>query len=314
MADIKARAGVPQDIPVLWVDNGDGTWAEKLSTSSSPPVDVRPASGTIAIQDTGSTTTTTGQNSATLITGTPTPLSFYTTAINGIGSIRIQITGTWTGTLQFEKSIDSGVTWTLGGAQVMSTTFIQAAVTAGGIFLTDAEGCTNFRVRATAAVTGTATVQITETQNLGAMKILNALRLTDNVTGSQATVRAGSSLAAATDTGLVVAVRDAITSTSTPASAATATLANVAGSASSVTLIALNTARLGASIVNDSTSILYIKYGSTASATSYNYILAGSVGGLGPTWEMPAMPRYTGIVTGIWASATGNARVNELTA
>lgn len=104
------------------------------------------------------------------------------------------------------------------------------------------------------------------------------------------------------------------TVTTTPVAAATATLANVAGSASSVTLIALNTARLGATIVNDSTAVLYIKYGSTASATSYNYVVAGSIGGVGVTWEMPASPRYTGIITGLWASATGNARTNELTA
>lgn len=104
-----------------------------------------------------------------------------------------------------------------------------------------------------------------------------------------------------------------VTSTATPA--ATSTLANVAGSASSVTLIALNTNRLGAVVVNDSTAILYIKFGSTASATSYTYMLAGSVGGVASVWEMPSWSaRYTGIITGIWASATGNARVTELTA
>lgn len=105
----------------------------------------------------------------------------------------------------------------------------------------------------------------------------------------------------------------ATTATITATPSATATLVNVASSASSVTLIALNTARLGASIVNDSTAVLYVKYGSSASATSYNYVLAGSVGGVGSTWEMPANPRYTGIITGIWASATGSARTNELT-
>ncbi len=122
---------------------------------------------------------------------------------------------------------------------------------------------------------------------------------------------------ASTLTGLLKNLKAALAGTlltsNTPAAAATATLANVAGSASSVTLIALNTSRLGASIVNDSTAILYIKYGSTASATSYNYILSGSVSGVGPVWEMPAYPRYTGIITGIWASAVGSARVNELT-
>lgn len=91
--------------------------------------------------------------------------------------------------------------------------------------------------------------------------------------------------------------------------ATTATLANVAGSASSVTLLALNTARLGVIIVNDSTAILYVKFGTAASATSFTYLLAA-----GDSLELVNGNRYTGIITGIWASATGNARVTELTA
>lgn len=97
-----------------------------------------------------------------------------------------------------------------------------------------------------------------------------------------------------------------------PVQAATATLANVAGSASSVTLQASNAARKGLVIVNDSTAILRIKFGATASATDYTYFLAGSVGGVPATLELPAMT-YTGRVDGIWASATGTARVTELT-
>lgn len=90
--------------------------------------------------------------------------------------------------------------------------------------------------------------------------------------------------------------------------AGTATLANVASSASSVTLLAANAARQGAVIMNDSTAILYIKFGATASATSFTYKLNG-----GETWESPPAPIYTGIITGIWASANGAARVTELT-
>lgn len=90
--------------------------------------------------------------------------------------------------------------------------------------------------------------------------------------------------------------------------AATATLANVSGSASSVTLQASNTARRGLVIVNDSTVNLYVKFGSTASATSFTYKLPP-----GATLELP-VPIYTGIVTGIWDSATGSARMTEITA
>lgn len=89
---------------------------------------------------------------------------------------------------------------------------------------------------------------------------------------------------------------------------ATATLANVAGSATSVTLQASNTARLGWLVYNDSTASLYVKFGTTASATSFTVFL-----GPGAYYELPR-PCYTGRIDGIWTAAAGNARVTELTA
>lgn len=86
----------------------------------------------------------------------------------------------------------------------------------------------------------------------------------------------------------------------------TATLSNVDASASSVTLLAANTARLGATIVNDSTVTLYVKFGATASTTSYTVKLIADA-----YYEVPF--GYYGIIDGIWASATGVARVTELT-
>ena len=99
--------------------------------------------------------------------------------------------------------------------------------------------------------------------------------------------------------------------TSRPLQAATATLSNVASSASSVTLLAANTGRLGVVIVNDSTAILYVKFGSTASTTSFTYQVAATMGTLDLT-DVPVV--YTGIITGIWATANGNARITELSA
>lgn|SRR3990167_10811725 len=88
---------------------------------------------------------------------------------------------------------------------------------------------------------------------------------------------------------------------------ATATLSNVSGSASSVTVLAANTSRKGVIIHNDSSAILYIKFGATASTSSFTYRLNPFA-----TYEMRA-PIYQGVIDGIWASATGNARVTELT-
>jgi hypothetical protein len=91
------------------------------------------------------------------------------------------------------------------------------------------------------------------------------------------------------------------------AKAATATLSNVNDSASSVTLLAANTARLGASVFNDSTSTLYLKLGTTASTTSYTAQLQPY-----DLYEVPG--GYTGVIDGIWsADASGAARVTELT-
>lgn len=92
-----------------------------------------------------------------------------------------------------------------------------------------------------------------------------------------------------------------------PNKVASATLANVAASASNVTLQASNTARKGWCVMNDSASAtLFIKFGATASATSYTVGLAP-----GGYYEMPSGVTYTGIIDGIWSAAIGAARVTE---
>lgn len=98
-----------------------------------------------------------------------------------------------------------------------------------------------------------------------------------------------------------------VTVTTKEVRSATGTQSNVASSASSVTILASNANRLGAAVYNDSTAILYLLLGSaTASATVYTVQI-----GQGGYYEVPF--NYTGQLTGIWASANGNARVTELT-
>ena len=90
--------------------------------------------------------------------------------------------------------------------------------------------------------------------------------------------------------------------------AATATLSNVATSNASAQLLASNAARKGAIIYNDSLVVMYVKFGTTASATSFTYYLVA-----GATLELPSSPVYTGRIDAILASSTGTARVTELT-
>lgn len=84
-----------------------------------------------------------------------------------------------------------------------------------------------------------------------------------------------------------------------------ATLANVAGSATSVNLFAATGRALGRAIFNDSAAVLYVKFGATASATSYTVQVPA-----GGYFEFP-QPPFAGGVDGIWSSATGNARLTS---
>ena len=88
--------------------------------------------------------------------------------------------------------------------------------------------------------------------------------------------------------------------------AATGTTTSVASSATNVTLLASNANRLGATIFNDSTQNLFVKFGATASSSSFAVKMTP-----GTYYEVPF--NYTGIIDGIWASANGNARITELT-
>jgi hypothetical protein len=87
---------------------------------------------------------------------------------------------------------------------------------------------------------------------------------------------------------------------------ATATHTSVAGSVTSVTLLASNASRRGATVYNDSNANLFVKFAATASSASFMVKLDAN-GYL----EVPF--GYTGIIDGIWNVANGDARVVEFT-
>lgn len=90
--------------------------------------------------------------------------------------------------------------------------------------------------------------------------------------------------------------------------AGTGTNTSVAASATSVTVLASNTNRLGATVQNDSAAaILYLLLGSTAASTTNHTVVLVA----GAYYEVPF--NYTGQLTGIWSAATGSCRVTELT-
>lgn len=245
------------------------------------------------------------------------------TDVSTYRSVSLQISGTYSGTITFQGSNDNS---TFASIQLLSTTGVTTSTGSTGLFY-GAITYRYFRVRMTSYSSGTATGVVEFYTNPISHALV--LQTTTSVTPGTAAANLGKAEDAAHasgDTGVfALSVRNDNAATTYAADqdyqpiatdknarviitrkAPTATLANVAGSASSVTLIAANADRLGATIFNDSTSALYVKFGSTASATSFVVKMQAN-----DYYEIPN--GYTGIITGIWDTATGNARTTELT-
>jgi len=104
-----------------------------------------------------------------------------------------------------------------------------------------------------------------------------------------------------------VAATQSGTWTVTNATYSTSTLSNVTAAASNTTLLASNASRRQAILYNDADTAVYVKFGTTASATSFSYKLLPA-----QTLELP-FPVYTGIIDGIWANTpTGAMRITEV--
>ena len=94
--------------------------------------------------------------------------------------------------------------------------------------------------------------------------------------------------------------------TVTTPTSSTSTPTTVASSTSSQTIAAANSNRKGLTIWNDSTATLYIDFDSACSTSDFAVKIAA-----GGYYEMPF--DYTGVISGIWSAANGNAFVRELT-
>lgn len=94
---------------------------------------------------------------------------------------------------------------------------------------------------------------------------------------------------------------------------ATPTSTNVSANAASVTLLASNAARLGATIYNNSDKVLHLSFSNPATTDNAVVDIAPETGGLtGGYYEIPF--KFTGTIYGIWeAGPIGKANITELT-
>jgi hypothetical protein len=246
-----------------------------------------------------------------LTSGVPTANSFVVVSSTvAMGTVGVQVTGTWTGTLIVQGTLDGSNWVTINGGYnfpggVLANSIASASV---GVFHFYGGPYASIRVTASAAVTGTAVVTVRISQAQLFTSVLGAIPAGSNSIGSLA---ANQSVNMAQVGGGTVAqgVGTAPTALRVVQSTATSsTVTSVAGSATTVSLLALNTSRAGASFFNESTAILYLKFGATASVTSYTVQIPPS-----GFYEIPSTRPYTGAIDGIWSAANGNVRITELT-
>jgi hypothetical protein len=171
-----------------------------------PVPDQQPSLLNITAQDVGSTTTAVAYGQS-FVTGTPTAGSTAVFTSPSTDTVKILVTGTWTGTLVVEKSMDGGTTWVAGSFHVVGTNYFVSSFTANIMAGMNCTGTGYIRLRATTAWTGTATVKIITTGNVNVVYQGGAVRVCDGTTQSTLiTVKAGSTPSVAGDTSQVVAL------------------------------------------------------------------------------------------------------------
>ena len=277
--------------------------------------------------------------------------SITATDLTGIGSATVQISGTHAGiNMIFEATADGTTFFPVQGINQSTNALTTAGAT--GVIATNATvvwtvspllGQSQFRVRSTAFTSGSGAIVIHPSTQFIALPIatqavsgtvtatVGSTTITSLVPGVAATSlgKAEDAVHASGDTGVfALAIRNDNAATAQTSATGdysgqavdingtlftrdapsnTATLANVAGSITSVTIRAANAARRSLVIYNDSASDMYLAYAATASSTSFTILLPS----LGTTTILGS--EYAGLVSGIWLSAVGNARITEIT-
>lgn len=252
----------------------------------------------------------------TQITGTvPLPTGASTSALQTTGNTSLASIDTKTPALG-QALAAASVPVVLTAAQITTLTPLStvtanqgtANTATNGWFVKVTDGTSTAAVKAasTAAVAADPAQVVALSPNNNTLA--NALFMKNSDGTNTAAVKAASTAAVAADPALVVAISPNNVVNTAETTSATSTVTSVASSASTVSLLASNTSRKNAVFYNESTAILYLKLGATASLTSYTVQIPSQ-----GYFEMPIGKMYTGAIDGIWSSANGNVRITELT-
>lgn len=135
-----------------WLGSTAPTVGQKTSANSIPIVVASDQSPIPVTVSAGTDRTSTGAITSTQDVAVSTQAS---------GTCGVQVTGTWTGTLVFEATVDAGTTWNPVNAEVPTTGAEVTSTTANGVWVIAVAGYQQVRVRGNTVASGSATVYLT---------------------------------------------------------------------------------------------------------------------------------------------------------
>jgi hypothetical protein len=157
------RSGVKTQVVLL--DLQDGAGGESIVNGAVPTTVKDPAqtTGSLTVVDSVSTSATNAQNQP-IVTGTPTASSSASATATGQETFTVQVSGTFSATIAFERSFDGGTSWIAWpleviGQAVATITSLVASDNKVYLFRGRAGGATNVRVRCTAFTSGTVSLK-----------------------------------------------------------------------------------------------------------------------------------------------------------
>lgn len=232
------------------------------------------------------------------------------TLASGTDSVSAIQSGTWdinniTGTVSLPIGASTSANQTsVIGSSTGGTAATNSLLT-GGIYNTSAPVLTNgqqvsLQLDSSGRLITSATATISSDMNYGTVGA-NTLRSAAQIGNATGAADFNSGVTGAQT------LRTIPASDRTPEVATTSTLSNISVTTSSTTLLSSNTSRKQATFYNDGGGTVYLKFGSTASTTSFTIRLQDN-----DYYELP-YPIYNGIITAISASGSRTIRVTELT-
>lgn len=187
--------------------NADG----QATMATSRSVVIASDQSTIAVNQGGVTATGTATTlNANLTTGAPTANSTVSLNLNGASGFAVDIRGTWTGTIQFQGTVNNTDWFTLASIPAGSAANIATvtSTTANGVWIGNASGLLAVRATFSAFTSGSATV---------VLRAMQATGLTFNIPSGQTTQAVSGTLAVSAVSGNVAtigsATEDAATAT-----------------------------------------------------------------------------------------------------